>query len=64
MYECFSFDGEVIGDAALRLGGVAGLSLATVGDPGEAGRRKGEERGELIEDLKEAFGPRQHRQDD
>jgi hypothetical protein len=56
VYDCLSFDGEVIGDAAFRLGGVAGLSLTAVGDPGDAGRRKGEERGELREGLNEAYG--------
>lgn len=55
VYECFSFEGEVIGDAAFRLGGVAGLSLTAVGEPGDAGRRNGEERGELSEDLNEAL---------
>ena len=55
VYVCLSFEGEVIGEAAFRLGGVAGLSLTAVGDPGDAGRRKGEERGEPTEDLKEAL---------
>lgn len=59
VYACLSFDGEVIGDAPLRLvGGVAGLPLLTkVGDPGEPGRRNGDDRGELLKvDLYEDCG--------
>ena len=63
VYECFNFEGEVIGDAAFRLGGVAGRSLTAVGDPGDAGRRKGEERGELSEDLNEACNGSQPREE-
>lgn len=41
-----------MGDAPLLfVGGVFGLPLAIVGEPGEAGRRNGEERGELNVDL-------------
>lgn len=52
-----SLDGEVIGDAPLRfVGGVLGRPLTWVGELGEAGRRKGDERGELKEeDLYEAY---------
>jgi len=52
-----SFDGEVIGDAPLRfVGGVLGRPLTVVGELGDAGRRKGDERGELKEeDLYEAY---------
>jgi hypothetical protein len=45
VYDCLSFDGEVIGDAPLCDGGVDGRSLVEVGDEGDAGLRKGEERG-------------------
>ena len=50
VYACLSFDGEVNGEAPLLfVGGVAGLPLlTTVGGLGEPGRRKGEERGELL----------------
>lgn len=52
VYACLSLDGEVMGDAPLLfVGGVFGLPLAVVGEPGEAGRRKGEDRGELNVDL-------------
>lgn len=46
-----------MGEAPLRfVGGVFGLLLIAVGELGEAGRRKGEVRGELNdEDLYEAF---------
>ena len=51
-----SLEGEVIGEAPLLfVGGVFGVRLATVGDPGEAGRRNGEDRGELKVDLYEAW---------
>jgi hypothetical protein len=50
-----------MGDACDRLGGVAGLSLTAVGELGDAGRRKGEERGELREDLKVDCHGYQHR---
>lgn len=59
VYACLSFDGEVIGDAPLRfVGGVAGLPLLTkVGEPGEPGRRNGDDRGELLKvDLYEDCG--------
>ncbi len=54
-------DGDVIGEAPLRfVGGVAGLPLTRVGELGEAGRRKGDDRGELKEDLLyEAWGWRE-----
>ncbi len=52
VYDCLSLEGEVIGEACDLLGGVADLSLAAVGELGEAGLRKGEERGELRDDLK------------
>lgn len=50
VYACFNFEGEVNGEAALLLvGGVAGLPLLVkVGEPGEAGLRKGDDRGELL----------------
>lgn len=49
-------DGEVIGEAPLRfVGGVFGRPETRVGDPGEAGRRKGDERGELKVDLYDYF---------
>ena len=55
VYACLSFEGEVIGEVPLLfVGGVAGLPLMIVGEPGEAGRRNGDERGELKEDLYEA----------
>jgi hypothetical protein len=47
VYDCLSLEGEVIGEAPRCDGGVEGRSLVDVGDEGEAGRRKGEERGEL-----------------
>lgn len=47
VYDCLSFDGDVIGDAPRCEGGVDGRSLTWVGDCGEAGLRKGEDRGEL-----------------
>lgn len=47
VYDCLSLDGEVIGDAPLCDGGVEGRSLVDVGEEGDAGLRKGEERGEL-----------------
>lgn len=42
-----------MGDAPLRfVGGVFGRWLTAVGEPGDAARRNGEERGELnVEDL-------------
>ena len=45
--DCFSFEGEVIGEGPDLLGGVEGLPTTVVGDDGEEGRRKGEGRGEL-----------------
>ena len=45
--DCFSFDGDVIGDALAFPGGVEGLPITVVGDPGEEGLRNGEDRGEL-----------------
>lgn len=56
VYECFNFEGEVIGEAAVRLvlGGV--LGLFDVGEAGEAGLRNGEERGTAVEgDLKDDY---------
>ena len=45
-------EGDVIGDAPRWLGGVTGVRTG-VGELGEAGRRKGEDRGELKDDLYE-----------
>lgn len=45
--DCFSLDGEVMGEGPVLLGGVEGLPMTVVGDDGEEGRRKGEARGEL-----------------
>lgn len=48
VYECLSLEGEVIGEAPalLVLGGV--LGLFEEGDAGDAGRRKGDERGTVV----------------
>lgn len=49
VYACLSLDGDVIGEAPLLLvGGVAGRPPDMVGELGEAGRRNGDERGELL----------------
>jgi hypothetical protein len=45
--DCFSLEGEVIGEGPLLLGGVEGLPMTVVGEDGDEGRRKGEGRGEL-----------------
>jgi hypothetical protein len=45
--DCFSLEGEVIGEGPALLGGVEGLPMTVVGEDGEEGRRKGEARGEL-----------------
>ena len=45
--DCFSLEGEVIGEGPDLLGGVDGLPITVVGEDGEEGRRKGEARGEL-----------------
>ena len=45
--DCFSLEGEVIGEGPLLLGGVDGLPMTVVGEDGEDGRRKGDARGEL-----------------
>ena|SRR2546423_10562203 len=45
--DCFSLEGEVIGEGPLLLGGVEGLPMTVVGEDGDEGRRKGEVRGEL-----------------
>jgi hypothetical protein len=47
--DCLSFDGDVIGEGPVLLGGVEGLPIIVVGEPGEEGRLKGEVRGELKE---------------
>ena len=49
MKDCLSFDGDVIGEGPVLLGGVEGLPITVVGEPGEEGRLKGEVRGELKE---------------
>lgn len=45
--DCFSLEGDVIGEGAVLLGGVEGLPMTVVGEEGEEGRRKGEARGEF-----------------
>ena len=45
--DCFSFDGEVIGEGPDRDGGVDGRPITVDGELGEDGRRKGELLGEL-----------------
>ena len=49
VYACLSFEGEVNGEAPLLfVGGVACLPLPVEGVLGEAGRRNGDVRGELL----------------
>jgi hypothetical protein len=49
--DCFSLEGEVMGDCPLlpgdECGDVEGRPTTVVGDEGEEGRRKGDARGEL-----------------
>ena len=45
--DCFNLEGEVIGEGPFLLGGVEGLPMTVVGEEGEDGRWKGDERGEL-----------------
>jgi hypothetical protein len=45
--DCFSLEGEVIGEGPVLLGGVEGLPTTVVGEEGEEGRRNGDVRGEL-----------------
>lgn len=49
--DCFSFEGDVMGDCPLlpgeECGEVDGLPTTVVGEEGEEGRRKGDARGEL-----------------
>ena len=40
--DCFSLDGDVIGDTPFLDGGVDGRPITVVGDPGEDGLRKGD----------------------
>lgn len=47
MKDCFSLDGDVIGEGPDLDGGVEGRPTTVVGEFGEDGRRKGELRGEL-----------------
>lgn len=45
--DCFSLEGDVIGEGPVLLGGVDGRLMTVVGEDGDEGRRKGEVRGEL-----------------
>lgn len=43
VYDCLSFEGDAIGEA-----GVEGRPITVVGELGEAGRRKGDERNDML----------------
>lgn len=49
-----------MGEALVFAGGVEGLPMIVVGDPGEDGRLKGEDRGELKDLIGEAMSDVAH----